>query len=87
MERISFKKLFRQAKVKRIQYHQTSFTTDVKGTYIVNKYKRRKNIYKIQTIKKMAIGTYIFIITLNINGLNAPIKRHRLNNEFNEIYR
>ena len=40
-----------------------------------------------QTIKKMAIGTYIFIITLNINGLNAPIKRHRLNNEFNEIYR
>ena len=31
-----------------------------------------------QTIKKMAIGTYISIITLNINGLNAPIKRHRL---------
>ena len=26
----------------------------------------------------MAIGTYISIITLNINGLNAPIKRHRL---------
>ena len=25
-----------------------------------------------QTIKKMAIGTYISIITLNINGLNAP---------------
>ena len=31
-----------------------------------------------QTIKKMAIGTYISIITLNINGLNAPTKRHRL---------
>ena len=31
-----------------------------------------------QTIKKMAIGTYISIIILNINGLNAPIKRHRL---------
>ena len=28
------KKLFRQAKVKRIQYHQASFTTNVKGTYI-----------------------------------------------------
>ena len=40
-------KLFRQAKVKRIQYHQTSFTTNVKGTYIVKKYKRRKKIYKI----------------------------------------
>ena len=26
----------------------------------------------------MAIGTYISIITLNINGLNAPTKRHRL---------
>ena len=37
-------------------------------------------IYKIkpQTIKKMPIGTYISIITLNVNGLNAPTKRHRL---------
>ena len=26
----------------------------------------------------MAIGTYISIITLNVNGLNAPMKRHRL---------
>ena len=31
-----------------------------------------------QTIKKMAIGTYISIITLNVSGLNAPTKRHRL---------
>ena len=31
-----------------------------------------------QTINKMAIGTYISIITLNVNGLNAPTKRHRL---------
>ena len=31
-----------------------------------------------QTIKKMAIGTYISIITLIVNGLNAPTKRHRL---------
>ena len=31
-----------------------------------------------QTIKKMAIGTYISIITLNVNGLNAPTKRQRL---------
>ena len=29
-------------------------------------------------IKKMVIGTYISIITLNVNGLNAPTKRHRL---------
>ena len=26
----------------------------------------------------MVIGTYIQIITLNVNGLNAPNKRHRL---------
>ena len=26
----------------------------------------------------MAVGTYISIITMNINGLNAPAKRHRL---------
>ena len=33
---------------------------------------------KPQTIKKMEIGSYISIITLNVNGLNAPTKRHRL---------
>ena len=31
-----------------------------------------------QTTEKTAIGTYISIITLNVNGLNAPTKRHRL---------
>ena len=43
---------------------------------IQEKYK----IYKIkpQTIKKMAIGTYLSIITLNVHGLNTPTKRHRL---------
>ena len=30
----------------------------------------------------MAIGTYISIITLNVNGLNAPTKRHRLANGY-----
>ena len=29
-------------------------------------------------IKKMAIGTYISIITLIVNGLNAPTKRPKL---------
>ena len=33
---------------------------------------------KSKTIKKMAIRMYISVITLNINGLNAPTKRHRL---------
>ena len=26
----------------------------------------------------MAISTYLSIITLNVNGLNSPIKRHRV---------
>ena len=26
----------------------------------------------------MAVGTYISIIAVNVNGLNAPTKRHRL---------
>ena len=52
--------------------------TNVTGTYIVKKYKRRKKIYKInpKQLKKMVIGIYISIITLNVNGLNAPTKRH-----------
>ena len=33
---------------------------------------------KPQIIKKMTIGTYVSIITLNVNGLNSPSKRHRL---------
>ena len=35
--------------LKRIQYHQNSFTTNVKGTHIIKKYKRRKKdlLFKI----------------------------------------
>ena len=33
---------------------------------------------KPQTIKKMVIGKYKSIITLNGNGLNVPTIRHRL---------
>ena len=33
---------------------------------------------QLQTIKKMARRTYISIITLNVNRLNAPTKIHRL---------
>ena len=40
--------------------------------------KKRTYKNKPKTIKKMVIGTYISIITLNVNGLNVPTKRHRL---------
>ena len=35
-------KLYRQAKAKRIQYHQISSTTNAKGTSLSGKHKRRK---------------------------------------------
>ena len=35
-------KLYRQEKPKRIQHHQTSSTTNVKGTSLSEKHKRRK---------------------------------------------
>ena len=36
----------------------------------------RNNKNSQETINKMAIIPYLSIITLNINGLNSPIKRH-----------
>jgi len=42
--------------------------------------KDKENIHKnkSKTIRKMATGTYILIITSNVNGLKPPAKRHRL---------
>ena len=41
--------------------------------------KKKKDLQnQPKTIKKMAIGTYISIITFNVNRLNAPNKRDRL---------
>ena len=67
-------KLYRQAKIKRIHHHQTSFTTCTQGTSPGRKHKRKKRPTqnKPQRTKKMVIGTYIWIITLTVNGLNAP---------------
>ena len=62
-----------------MRYHQISFTTNVKGTYIVKKYKRwKRSTRSTPNNQENTIGTYISIITLNVNGLNAPTKRHRL---------
>ena len=63
-------------KLKRIQHHQASFTTNTKGTSLGRKHKRRERSpqNKPKTIKKMVIGSYISIITLNVNGLNAGAK-------------
>ena len=70
----------RQAKVKKIQHHQTSFTINCKRTSLGRKHKRSKRPTenKPKTMKKMIIRSYIPLIILNVNGLNAPTERHRL---------
>ena len=42
--------------------------------YAGNKTRKRPIENKPQTIKKMVIGSYISIITLNVNGFNAQPK-------------
>ena len=66
-------KISRQAKVKRIQHHQSSFTTNTKGTSLGRTHKSRKRPTesKPKTIKKTVIGSCILTITLTVNGLNT----------------
>ena len=54
-------------------------------TYIVKKYKRwKRSTRSTPNNQENTIGTYISIITLNVNGLNAPTKRHRLAEQIQE---
>ena len=39
---------------------------------------KKKNKNNQKTINKTAISTYLQIITLNVNELNALVKRHRV---------
>ena len=65
--------------MKRIQYQQTSFTTNVKYLHSQEIQQKKKELQnQPQTTKKMAIGTFISITTLSVNALNAPTKRYRL---------
>ena len=69
-------------KQERIQHHQTSFTTNAKGTSLGRKQEKKKTYLQKITpppqIKKTVIGSYILIITLNVNELKGPTKRDRL---------
>ena len=72
-------KSFTDKQRKRIQHHQTSSKTNAKGTSLCGKHEKKRTYKNIpKTIKKMVMGTCILIITLNVNGLNAPTKRYRL---------
>lgn len=65
----------RQEKAKAVCYHQTSITRNVKELVLRSRRKRKKQ-NRGAYFKK--INTYLSIISLNVNGLNAPIKRHRV---------
>ena len=66
----------RQKKSKRIYLHQTSYARDTKGAAVR---KGRKRVRERNTgMKKMEMNKYLSIITLNVNGLHAPIKKHRI---------
>ena len=60
------KQLPRQEKAKGVHDHQSSIVRSLKGSSLI--------IRKRQ--KQMVINTYLLTISLNANGLNAPIKRH-----------
>ena len=68
----------RQKKSKRIHFHQTSSARDAKGRVCFKKRKKRVREREEHRYEKMAINNYLSIITLNVNGLNAPIKRNRI---------
>ena len=67
-----------KAKVQRIQHQQTSFTANPKGTS--PGWNTREDLQNInpKQWRKWSTGSQILIITLNVNGLNAPTKRQRL---------
>ena len=70
-------KAFQTSKSQENSANQTRFTTNAKGTSPGRKHKRRKRPTenKSKTIKKKTvIRSYILIITLSINGLNAQWK-------------
>ena len=70
-------KAFQTSKSQENSANQTRFTTNAKGTSPGRKHKRRKRPTenKSKTIKKKTvIRSYILIITLSINGLNAQRK-------------
>ena len=69
------KELPRQKKSKRIHLLQTNSARNAKWTALRKGRKREREEHRY---KKMAMNKYLSIIALNGNGLNAPMKRHRI---------
>ena len=67
------KELPKAVKAKGVHHHQTNIIRNIKGPSL-RKRRGRKNI---DMNVKMATTMYLSVITLNVNGLNAPVKRQR----------
>ena len=68
-------------------YHQTNIAKNINRLALRRKkmdkkeeeeQEQEKEQRKIVKKNKMTTNTYLSIISLNVNGLNAPIKRHRV---------
>ena len=67
----------RQKKSKRIYLHQTSSARDPKGA-TVRKGRKREREREEHRYKNTSMNKYLSIITINVNGLNGLIKKHRV---------
>ena len=56
---------------------QTSSTRDAKGTAL-RKGRKKEREREEHRYEKMAMNKYLSIVILNLNGLNSPVKRHRI---------
>ena len=64
--------------LQQIQKRERERNINTKESHETTKKEKKTENYKNsqKTIKKMAISTNLSIITLNVNGLNSPIKTH-----------
>ena len=72
---------FQETETERVCDYQTSPSRNIQGDP-VNKEKAQKTEAICRntdcTGNIMALNSYLSIVTLNMNGLNAPVKRHRI---------
>ena len=73
-------KAFQTSKLRKFSTTKPALQYRLKELLLAEKARERKDIQKInpKTIRKMVRESYILTITINVNGLNAPTKRHRL---------
>ena len=64
-------------RVKEYNLHQTRTARDAEGTALRKGTKRVREEHRYEG-SRMGINKYLSITILNLNGLNTPIKRHRV---------